>query len=552
MIGVAVQPDERVIAQEFFELCKTCWEFFRPGQRYDVLVSTCGLPPSSERPKLLVVFGGGLADTDSAITDARFWPGGGILQFSGECIPIYGALSTFPASEIDFVREVSSHEAAIETAQLGEILSVSVGYNLFAETLYSLTKGQPVTHAAIPTLELHIALLRDIVTRAGIPFVEIPPAPVSHAFIACLTHDVDHPILRNHFCDHTMFGFLYRATVGSAVNWCRGRRGLVEVVINWWAAARLPFVCAGLANDFWRTFDNYVEIEAERPSTFFFIPEPHVAGDTPDGPAPEKRASRYTPAELTPQLRRIRSTGNEIGLHGIDAWRHVDGACREHTVLTAVAGEPVRGIRMHWLYFGPSAPAILDTAGFAYDSSVGFNTSVGYRAGTTQAYRFPGTKTLIELPLHIMDTALFYPDYMDLCESSAGDLVRKMAGNSERLGGVLTINWHDRSIAAERLWGEFYLGLLRDLEKRGAWFATAAGAVTWFEKRRAATIECRWHQPDAILLRASTSGADSLPDLKVRVYRPRARSTSASLTADSPVSFTEVKLNRVVETSIAI
>ena len=38
-----------------------------------------------------------------------------------------------------------------------------VGYDLFAEVRTLLTTGQPSANAAIPALELHIALLRDLI-----------------------------------------------------------------------------------------------------------------------------------------------------------------------------------------------------------------------------------------------------------------------------------------------------------------------------------------------------------------------------------------------------
>ena len=96
-----------------------------------------------------------------------------------------------------------------------------VGYNLFEEVRFLLTVGQPSANAGVPTLEEHISLLRDWITLAGIPLVEIPPVPSGYNFIACLTHDIDHPALRNHWCDHTMFGFLYRSTIGTWLNVCK-------------------------------------------------------------------------------------------------------------------------------------------------------------------------------------------------------------------------------------------------------------------------------------------------------------------------------------------
>src|SRR4029077_1536094 len=128
---------------------------------------------------------------------------------------------------------------------------VRLGFDLFEEVRYLFTPGQPAEFAGIPTLELHISLLRDLIASHGVTLIEIPPVPAGHRFIVCLTHDVDHPRVRYHKCDHTMFGFLYRALVGSAMNFCRGRRSLRQVAVNWKAAFSLPLVFAGLAKDFW-------------------------------------------------------------------------------------------------------------------------------------------------------------------------------------------------------------------------------------------------------------------------------------------------------------
>ena len=52
-----------------------------------------------------------------------------------------------------------------------------------------------------------------------------------------------------------------------------------------------------------------------------------------------------------------------------------------------ITGAADIGVRMHWLYAGEKSPAILEQAGFAYDSTSGYNETVGYRAGTTQVFK---------------------------------------------------------------------------------------------------------------------------------------------------------------------
>src|SRR5207248_5869189 len=130
----------------------------------------------------------------------------------------------------------------------------------------------------IPTLDLHVSLLRELIVSQRVSLVEILPVPAGNRFIVCLTHDVDHPRVRYHICDHTMFGFLYRALVGSVINFCRGRRSLRQVAINWKAAFSLPFVFALLAKAFWDELDQYLDLERDLGSTFFVIPTTRDAG----------------------------------------------------------------------------------------------------------------------------------------------------------------------------------------------------------------------------------------------------------------------------------
>ena len=43
-----------------------------------------------------------------------------------------------------------------------------IGYDLFAEVRFLLTKGSPSRMHGIPTLELHIAVLRDLIVGNGV------------------------------------------------------------------------------------------------------------------------------------------------------------------------------------------------------------------------------------------------------------------------------------------------------------------------------------------------------------------------------------------------
>jgi hypothetical protein len=434
-------------------------------------------------------------------------------------------------------------------------LVVRIGYDLFQEVSYLLMTGQPAMNAASPAVELHARLFRDLITRAGVPLLEVPPVPAGYAFAACLTHDVDHPLLRNHRFDHTVFGFLHRATLGSLVNFCRGRLSFSRMWSNWLAAARLPFVQLGLFPDMWRGFDRYLTIEAGRPSTFFVIPEKNNPGRTRDGYGPRMRACRYELKEIAPILTGIVSNGCGVALHGLNAWLESSDGIREKALLAQHLGSmPIEnGVRMHWLCLDKNSPAALEAAGFAYDSSVGYNETVGFRAGTTQVYRPIGTKALLELPLHIMDTALLFPSFLNLSEPEAYRLTVEIMEDFTRFGGVFTLNWHDRSIAAERQWGQLYISLMEELQARGAWFATATQAIAWFKMRRSVMVESSTLQSSEVrILGQITSPERNLPGLTIRIHKPHVLTDANQLSSGENPGFVDLNLKDRIDTIIKL
>jgi hypothetical protein len=175
---------------------------------------------------------------------------------------------------------------------------------------------------------------------------------------------------------------------------------------------------------------------------------------------------------------------------------------------------------MHWLYFDENSPQLLDDAGYFYDSTVGYNEKVGYRAGTTQAYRHLNVKNLLELPLHIQDIALFSPGQMHLSENEAWDLCERLFKNASLYGGVMTVLWHLRSLAPERLWGEFYIRLLEKMKEMNAWFGTAFEIVSWFKKRRSVKFWCNGYSGGKARLRLECDNNLSGMPMNVRVYSP--------------------------------
>lgn len=523
MIGVIANPADQEIAREFFELFKTPWEFCRSGQRYEVLLCAGDGKFEQDSAKVVLIYAGRNVsfDTENSVVIASQRNGARILSYAGMQMPIYGNSVTFREPGGGVQGGENSHEQTIYLDQSNGRVVARIGYDLFDEIRGLLTVGQPAANAGIPALELHIDLLRNLITAGGVPLVEVPPVPEGYRFIACLTHDVDHPSIRLHKFDHTMFGFLYRSIPGSAINFCRGRISARNLLANWLAAFKLPFVYLGLAPDFWAGFDRYVEMEKGARSTFFIIPFKNNPGRSHHGSAPQRRASRYGAVEVTKQIRSLMSAGCEVGVHGIDAWVDSSQGRAELEQIRSATGIQEIGARMHWLYFDAQSPATLEEAGVVYDSTVGYNETIGFRAGTTQVYKPLGASHLLELPLHVMDTALFYPSYLDLSPEQARKHISRIVDGAVRYGGCVTVNWHDRSIAPERLWGDVYANVVDELKAKGAWFATAAQAVSWFRKRRSVTFENVAGKTVRISTPDSNDAHQGTPALRLRIHQPR-------------------------------
>jgi hypothetical protein len=506
---------------ELFELFKTPWEFHCSGHAYDVVVATVEPSPEIDANLLLVY---GCFNRSAQFVVAEHTSVTRVLSVPQGKLPIYGELGTFAECEDGACcRTVNAEVAGFKSQTHGQTV-IRLGYDLFDEVRFLLETGQPVEHAATASLDVHIQMLREWIVGSGLPLMEVLPCPAGHRFIVCLTHDIDFVGIRRHRFDHSACGFLYRATVGALRNFLRGRLSRRHLLKSWSAAASLPFVYAGWAKDFWEPFGWYQEVEKDIPTTYFLIPFKRRAGEKVPGPHPSRRASAYGIDDIRGEILPLLASGCEIGVHGIDSWHNPERGREELAAVAGGTGQPCRGIRMHWLLRDRNTPAALERAGYEYDSTFGYNETIGYRAGTGQVFRPWGAKTLLELPMHIQDGALFYPQRLDLSEADAEQRCRELIDQSSRFGGVLTLLWHDRSHGPERFWGGFYAHLLGELRGLNPWFGSGEQVTGWFRKRRAVRFE-RLSESGARPLRVRCDGTEIGPPLVIRRYEPGGRFT---------------------------
>jgi hypothetical protein len=527
VIGVLCKPEQAAFVEEFFELFKTPWEFHRAGTSYDVVVTTIEQIPDLDA-KLLVVYGAKPTSVDQgdrfvvAGSPREHW-----LSHRGLTIPIYGQMATCAHADGRPVTATTSGEIVGVCAAFRGSEVVRLGFDVFDEVGLLVTIGQPPERAHVPTLDLHICMLRDLMVGAGIVFVEIPPVPAGYGFAVCLTHDIDFVGIRQHAFDHSMWGFVYRSTVGAIRELVRGRLSVRRVVRMWRALASLPFVYLGWVRDFWEPFSWYLDVERNYPATYFLIPFKKRPGDCVSGKHAARRATAYDVGDIAAWTEKLQQNGCEVGVHGIDAWHSIDKGRDELTRVSHIAGGRCTGVRMHWLLSDARTAPTLEGAGYGYDSTAGYNETIGYRNGTGQVFRPIGVRSLLELPMHIQDGALFYPNRLDLSEPEAAIRCKALIDNAKALGGTLTVLWHDRSHGPERFWGDFYVELIRTIHASGAWFAVASDVVGWFRSRRTVRFDIS-HDSDGARISVRYDGRPIAPPLTVRIHGAGPRSSDVA------------------------
>jgi hypothetical protein len=280
-------------------------------------------------------------------------------------------------------------------------------------------------------------------------------------FLVALTHDVD-------LLGGGGFRTAARKLVGAAAH--RSRRRLREGVtfaVDAWA---------------WRDPDYPIQamLDAEdgRGSTCFFL----VRQEAPQDGYPD----RYRPA-LRQALERTRAAGLEVGLHASYRAREREGAIAEEA---RELGHP-QGLRHHYLRSDPTRLAAeCRAAGLRYDSSIGWPSLPGLRAGTPYPYRLwdaerrePGAW---ELPLAVMDATLSEERYLNLGADEAFDAAVAALEPVAEHGGAVAILWHppQHHPRLSRGFDRVYRRLLTWIDERGGWAGSAAETLDRWEARR--------------------------------------------------------------------
>ncbi|MCB2154416.1 hypothetical protein KQI84_05985 [bacterium] len=155
--------------------------------------------------------------------------------------------------------------------------------------------------------------------------------------------------------------------------------------------------------------------------------------------------------ELVRALRRLRTRGHEVGLHGSYAAPGRDAKFleKQRSILKSLVGGAVSSYRAHYL----RQPKLEDlaTAGFRFDTTAGFPRREGFRLGTAfpvQAWtNEPLPLTIV--PFQAMDVTLRYHRKLDVEEAYRRAVM--LLERTQAVGGLAVLLWHPHNLEP-RLW----------------------------------------------------------------------------------------------------
>ncbi|MBZ5501179.1 MAG: hypothetical protein LAN59_02920 [Acidobacteriia bacterium] len=163
-----------------------------------------------------------------------------------------------------------------------------------------------------------------------------------------------------------------------------------------------------------------------------------------------RRDPIYRLGQVAPQLRSAARRGFPVGVHGSYSSVIEKGSLRqEAAALEQAVGRRPLGSRQHWLRFDRHDKLFhaIERAGLAYDSSLGFAETCGFRNGASFAfppYDFAKEEpcSFLEIPLVIMDGSL---EAMSRNRRQGSqELADAVLGESRKWGwGGIGILWHN-------------------------------------------------------------------------------------------------------------
>jgi hypothetical protein len=188
--------------------------------------------------------------------------------------------------------------------------------------------------------------------------------------------------------------------------------------------------------------------------------------------------------------------GWDVGLHGsFYSYRNPELLAREKADLETALGSKIKGTRQHNLNITiPETWWNQVEAGLIYDTTLGFNDTIGFRWGSCFPFQpFDSQKNqhidLLEIPLIVEEIALFSKTgYHEHCCQIEDEV--------ELFGGILTLLWHHSVMNEFEFpgWGNYYKGIILRCLEKNAWVTHAAAITDWWTQREHSPLTWNYEQ----------------------------------------------------------
>jgi peptidoglycan/xylan/chitin deacetylase (PgdA/CDA1 family) len=315
-----------------------------------------------------------------------------------------------------------------------------------------------------------------LLQRARIGANERPSVwPDGARFAVCLTHDMD--VLSGNPWRQRLRGLkaLARAPMGQATR---------HLMSTGKALARLALALSPADPPIEAWLDLESTYETRSSMLFLADPDPPYCWEDAFNRGSDPIAFRGARERLSEVMAQVSACGWDIGLHG-STWARdsAEKLAAEKANVEANSKSEVKSSRQHHLsYDVRTTPRNLVAAGLQVDSSLGSNLRPCYRAGTGLPfyhYDWPTGETLplLDVPLVIQDIALF--EVQGMTADVALSTCRRMLDDARRLGGLVTVLWHNNLFPDDPRFG-VYEGLLRVAKDQGAWLCNLREVHEWW------------------------------------------------------------------------
>jgi len=296
-----------------------------------------------------------------------------------------------------------------------------------------------------------------------------------------LTHDIDVITLQEiPMSCRTFWGFPYRAVCANFFRAVSGDISLGQYLeaIMW--SLGIPLIKMRVMPDPWyRSFQTMIEIERSHNvrSTLFLMTRDRVGGHVARGKAaPSNRSCFYRLDDWKGLFAELQLQGWELAVHGLDCHLSTEAASAEREVFSRTFGIERPGLRMHWLYRSPSLWWNAASAGYAYDSTLGWNDRIGFPEGRTKPW-VDENSSLPILPLNVQDGAVLRDGVRADRGEDAWRRISAVIDKAAETQGVVTVLWHSNSFGPPRFWQDTYIRILERALNDGARILRAGDVV---------------------------------------------------------------------------